>query len=143
MVDKSPKRSGPELFTKDDYEAMYWGLVDMLTSSMAIDEARRARLKGLVSRLSEQIRHLEGGRRTGSGLRQKVVVLDREGLLRQKLLSRVPADETGSWAIYGEGGEMILLGVIEGTYAEAVEQALGEPGFITEGMGGQIDRLGL
>lgn len=142
MVERSQKRN-PEPFSKDDYEAMYWAIVDMLTSSMPLDDARRARLKNLVSRLSEHVRHMELAGRSMSGMRKKVTLPDRKELLRQKLIERVPSDETGSWAIYGEGGEMILLAVVEGTYAEAVDQALNEPGFVTEGMGGQIDRLGL
>lgn len=147
MAEKQPKRSStPEPFTKDDYEAMYWGLVDFLTMSMMTDEGRRARLKTLVSRLSEHVRHIELVRRTSSGIR-KVHLPDRRDLLRQKLLARRHADEHGNWAIYGEGlpeeGPLILLSIVEGTYAEAVEAALTEPGFITEGMGGQIDLLGM
>lgn len=147
MVEKSPKRNAPEPFTKDDYETMYWALVDMIQSSLPIDEARRARLRALASRLSEHVRHLELSGRKASGTRQKVDLSDRKDLIRQKLLARRPADEEGTWAIFGEGiaeeGKALLLAIHEGTFADAVEKALSEPGFITEGMGGQIDRLGL
>lgn len=142
-----PNQARPEPFTKDDHEALYWAIVDMLTAGIAIDEQRRARLKALASRLSEHVRHQELIGRTSSGTRRKIDLAERKDLLRQKLLTRLPAEEMGMWAIYGEGvrdgSQAILLAIVEGSYAEAIERALSEPDFVTEGMGGQIDRLGL
>jgi hypothetical protein len=146
VVERQPKPS-PHSLTRDELECCYFALVDLLTSNFPIDEARRARLKALVGRLSEQVRHLEIVKRTGSGLRRKVDPGERRALIRQKLLCRRPAEETGTWAVYGEGvtdePQQLLLTVVEGTYADAVERALTESGFITEGMGGQIDPIGI
>lgn len=133
--------------TRDELEACYFALVDLLTSNFPIDEARRARLKAVVGRISEQVRHLEVQKRVSSGLRKKVDPEERRALIRQKLLCRRAAEEAGTWAIYAEGiadePQKLLLTVMEGTYAEAVERALAEKGFITEGMGGQIDPIGI
>ncbi len=146
MVERQLKNP-PQALTRDELECCYFALVDLLTSNFPIDEARRARLKALVSRLSEQVRHLEITKRSSSGLRRKVDPAERRALIRQKLLCRRPAEETGTWAVFGEGvtdePQQLLLTVVEGTYAEAVERALAEPGFITEGMGGQIDPIGI
>lgn len=141
------KRRGPEPLTQDEIEALYFGLIDLLTSNIAMDEARRARLKALVTRLGEHSRHLEIVKRTTSGVRKKVDMGERRDLIRQKLLVRRAPEEIGTWAIYAEGisddPQQLLLAIVEGTYADAVERALVEPGFITEGMGGQIDPLGM
>ena len=146
MVERKAERQ-PEPLTRDEIEVCYFALVDLLTSNFPIDEARRARLTALVKRLSEQARHLEIQKRTGSGLRKKVDPIERRALIRQKLLLRHEAEEKGTWAVYAEGvseePQQLLLTVVEGSYAEAVEKALVEPGFITEGMGGQIDALGM
>ena len=146
MVERAAK-SNPSPLTRDEIEACYFALIDLLTSNFPIDEARRARLKALVARLADHARHLEIVKRTSSGLRKKVDPDERKGLLRAKLLCSRPADEKGTWAIYAEGiadeAQQLLLTVVEGTYAEAVERALVEPGFITQGMGGQIDAIGI
>lgn len=148
MAERQQSATGPEPFSKDDFESIYWALVDMLTSGIAIEEVRRARLKALVSRLSEHVRHLEIAGRTSSGMRKKVDIAERKEMVRKKLLARRQADEIGTWAVYAEDIEenaarAILISIVEGSYAEAVERALVEPGFITEGMGGQIDPLGM
>jgi hypothetical protein len=141
------RKHEPEPLTRDEVEACYFALIDLLTSNFPIDEARRARLKALVGRLSDHARYLEVLKRTQSGLRKKVDPVERRALIRQKLLVRRPAEEKGTWAIYAEGvsddPRELLLAVAQGTYAEAIERALTEPGFITEGMGGQIDLLGI
>lgn len=146
MVERQAKRA-PEQFSREDIEALYWAMIDLLTSNIPIDEKRRTRLKGLVAKLSEHARHLEIQNRTASGLRRKVDLNERRDLIRQKLLLRYPADEKGTWAIFAEGvadePQHLLLAVVEGTFAEAIERALNEPGFITDGMGGQIDPLGI
>lgn len=146
MAERQPKTQ-PQPLTRDEIEACYFALIDLLTSNFPIDEARRARLKALVTRLSEHARHLEVIKRTSSGLRKKVDPAERQDLIRQKFLVRRPAEEKGTWAVYAEGVaddlQQLLLAVVEGTWAEAIERALAEPGFITEGMGGQIDPLGI
>ncbi len=146
VVERQAK-SQPEPFTRDELETAYFALIDLLTSNFPIDEARRARLKALVSRLSEHVRHLEIVKRTSSGLRKRVDPSERRELIRQKLLCHRRAEEKGTWAVYAEGiadePQQLLLTVVEGTWAEAVERALNEPGFITEGMGGQIDPIGM
>lgn len=146
MVDRQPKGQ-PHPLTREELETCYFALVDLLTSNFPIDEARRARLKALVGRVSEQVRHLETVKRSNSGLRKKIDADERRDLIRQKLLGRHQADRQGTWAIYAEGvsddPQQLLLTVVEGTYAEAVERAIAEPGFITEGMGGQIDAIGI
>lgn len=145
MAERPAKQLQP--LTRDELETAYFALIDLLTSSFPIDEARRARLKALVTRLSEHVRHLEIAKRTSSGLRKRVDPVERRELIRQKLLCRRAAEEKGTWAVYAEGiadePQQLLLTVVEGTYAEAIERALIEPGFITEGMGGQIDPLGI
>lgn len=141
-----PKRSqAPEPLTRDEIETLYFAVIDLLTSPMQMDEARRARLKGLVRRLADHARYLEVVKRTSSGLRKKVDLNERRDLIRQKLLVRRPPEEEGTWAIYAEGisedPQQLLLTVVQGSYADAVERALVESGFITEGMGGQIDAI--
>jgi|SRR5580698_8223676 hypothetical protein len=124
---------------------MYWALVDMLTSGIPIAEERRVRLKALVARLSEHVRSY-GGRRLHSGVRRQADVEEMKTGLRMKLLRLHHPAEVSNWAVYGEGledgGKAILIDVFEGSYAQAVERALAQPDFVTEGMGGQIEPLG-
>lgn len=146
MVERQAKNQ-PQPLTRDELEACYFALIDLLTSNFPIDDARRARLKTLASRLSEHARHLEAVRRTSSGLRKRIDAAEQRDMIRQKLLERRPPEEIGTWAIYAEGvaenAQRLLLALLAGTYAEAVERALMEPGFITEGMGGIIDPVGI
>jgi hypothetical protein len=143
VVERQAKKQ-PQPLTRDELEACYFALIDLLTSSFPIDDARRTKLKALASRLSEHARHLEAGPRTGSGLRKKIEPRD---MIRERLLGLRPSEEVGTWAIYAEevsdDARRMLLAILPGTYAQAVEQALTEPGFITEGMGGVIDLLGI
>ena len=145
-MEQDAKRQ-PEPLSRDELETCYFALIDLLTSNFPIDEMRRARLKALVSRMSEHARHLESIYRSSSGLRKRMDPSERQAVIRSKLLQRRSPGERGTWAIYAEGisdeQRQLLLTVIEGTYAEAVERALNEPGFITDGMGGQIDLLGI
>lgn len=124
---------GEKPITRAELEALYWVTIDFLLSGLALDDVRRARLRKIAVRLSEQVLYLDG--------------TDIEERLRIRLLSQRLPDEVGKWAVYGEDivddPRKMLLTVIEGTYDEAVEGALNEPGFITHGMGGQIDPLGL
>lgn len=146
MVERQAK-SQPQPLTRDEVETAYFALIDLLTSNFPIDEARRARLTALVARFSEHARHLEIIKRTSSGLRKRVDPAERQDLIRKKLLCHRAAEEKGTWAVYAEGisedPKQLLLTVVEGTWAEAIERALAEPGFITEGMGGQIDPIGV
>lgn len=71
--------------------------------------------------------------------------------VREALLTNSPyrADESGTWQIFGEdpncdfGGHHSepFLGTVQGTYAAAVEYALGLPMFFTWGGGGRVKRV--
>jgi hypothetical protein len=135
-----PERQ-PAPFTRTDYEVMYWALLDFLTLPDQPNQRRRQELRGLVTRLSEHIRHLRTS--AGSGVRKRVVVHE---VVRARLLGLRDPKEEAVWTIYGEEpdehGDLILLTTAGGTYAQVVEQSIALPEFITKGMGGQIDRLG-
>ena len=146
MVEHPTKRELQPL-TREEVETAYFALIELLTSNFPIDETRRARLKALVARLSEHARQLEIVKRTSSGLTKKVDPVERQDLIRKRLLCHRPPEERGTWAVYAEGvseaAQQLLLTIVEGTWAEAIERALAEPGFITDGMGGQIDPIGI
>ena len=147
MATERQAKKEPQPLSRDELDACYFALIDLLTSNFPIDEARRARLKALTNRISEQVRHMEILHRTSSGLRKKIDLNERRDMIRQKLLCHRPAEEVGTWAVYAEGipddARRMLLAIVPGTYAEAIEHALQEPGFITQGMGGVIDPLGI
>jgi hypothetical protein len=128
-------------FSRDDYESMYWALLDFLTWSDQPNIKRRQELLGLVTRLSEHVRNLRTSAR--SGVRRRVNVRD---VVRTRLRGLRDIHEEGVWSIFGEEpdnrGDLILLTVTGGSYESVVERALDLPEFITKGMGGQIDRLG-
>lgn len=135
-----PQRQ-PATFNRSDYEVMYWALLDFLTWPDQPNPRRRQDLRVLVMRLSEHIRQLRES--AGSGVRRRVNVRE---VVRARLLTLREPDETAVWSIFGEEpdehGDLILLTVVGGAYAEVAERALDLPEFITKGMGGQIDRLG-
>jgi hypothetical protein len=133
----------PAPFSRNDFEVMYWALLDFLTLPDQPNPKRRAELRELVVRLSEHIRNLRtaAGR---SGVRKRVDVRE---VVRARLLAARPDPKQESvWSIFGEEpdehGDLILLTVVGGPYEAVVERALDMPEFITKGMGGQIDRLG-
>jgi len=142
----SPDRSNTvktESFNQEDYETLYWVVVDFLHAKTPLPASRRKELKRLATRLSAFVLAKRGRAKSGVITIRRPSYMD---IVRRKLLkSRNPA-EYGTWAIYAEGVEddpqAILLAIVEGTYITAVERALSEPGFISEGMGGQIDPLG-
>lgn len=131
----------PAPFTRADFETMYWALIDFLTSMDQPNPRRRHEIRSLVERLSEHVRFLRTS--AGSGVRRRVNTRD---LVRARLRSLRPLDETGVWSIFGEEpdehGDLILLTVTGGQFEAVIERALDLPEFITKGMGGQIDRLG-
>lgn len=134
-----------ELLGRTDCELLYWAIVDFLHSKKFIESTRRRNLTELAERLSRRVR---GASKRESRTKSGVVPTARTTyieVVRQRLRSIRRDTEVGVWAIYGEGvgddPQSILLAIVRGTFLEAVEQALQEPGFITEGMGGQIDPL--
>lgn len=128
-------------FTRTDYEAIYWALVDFLTLPDQPSLDRRNELRALLPKLSQHIRELRTN--VGAGVRKRV---DLRGLVRARLLRQHAGDEEGIWSVYGEEpnilGDLVVLKVVGGRFEDVVEEALGLEGFITLGMGGQIDRLG-
>lgn len=130
-------------FDQEDYETLYWVVVDFLHAKTPLPAARRKELKELATRLSAFVLAKRGRAESGVIAIRRPSYID---IVRRKLLKGRNPAEYGTWAIYAEGIEDdpqgILLAIVEGTYITAVERALSEPGFITKGMGGQIDPLG-
>ena len=141
------KTEETDTFGEEDYETLYWVVIDFLHSEAAVPEARRLALKELAARLSSHALAKNGKAESGvvAAIRRPPYIDYRDSVRNKLLKLRNPA-EFGTWAVYAEGVEedpqAILLAIVEGTYLTAVEKALEEPGFITEGMGGQIDPLG-
>jgi len=131
----------PAPFSRTDFEAIYWALLDFLTWPEQPNPDRRQQLRDLVSRLSEHVRHMRSS--AGSGVHKRVNVRD---VVRARLSKLRDLNEQGVWSIFGEEpdeqGDLILLTVQGGSYESVIERALDLPEFITKGMGGQIDRLG-
>ena len=131
----------PAPLSRDDYESIYWALLDFLTWPDQPNKKRRQELRGLVTRLSEHVRFLRTS--AGSGVRKRINVRE---VVRNRLRGLRDINEEGVWSIFGEEpdehGDLILLTVTGGTYGSVIDRALDLPEFITKGMGGQIDRLG-
>lgn len=132
---------GPAPFSRAEYETMYWAVLDFLTLPEQPDKNRRHELRNLLGKLSGHVCSLR--ERAGERVRKRVNVHD---VIRSRLLALHRPDEDSIWVIYGEEpdahGDLFGLSVKGGKYSEIVEYALSLPGFVTRGMGGQIDRLG-
>lgn len=130
-------------FTRADYESMYWTVLDFLTIPDQPSGERRMELRALLRKLAAHVETLRTGAGAGQNVRKRV---DYRSLVRARLLERHNPEEEGVWAIYGEEpdvlGELVLLRVTGGRYREVVEAAFELGGFLTRGMGGQVDRLG-